>query len=74
MDKTDVFMIGLIAILLTSVGLLIADVAYHHYQKEHAKDWTITEGWEPPVIPSCNKEIWDRIREGCDEQLDEGED
>ena len=21
--------------------------------------------WEPPAIPKCDKELWDRIREGC---------
>lgn len=34
-----------------------------------------TKGWSPPPIPKCDKELWDRIREGCsiseeDEQHD----
>lgn len=24
----------------------------------------------PPDIPQCDKDLWDRIREGCDEEVD----
>lgn len=24
--------------------------------------------WEPPTIPQCDKELWERIREGCDNE------
>lgn len=58
-------LIALISIILVIFGGLVVDTAYHHYQDSHAKEQVI-EGWEPPVIPSCNKELWDRIREGCD--------
>ncbi len=23
--------------------------------------------WQPPAIPQCDKELWERIREGCNE-------
>jgi len=23
--------------------------------------------WEPPEIEQCDKELWERIREGCDD-------
>ena len=26
-----------------------------------------TVGWQPPVIPSCDLEMWDRIRNKCDD-------
>ena len=50
-----------ISIALLTMAGVIGYTAYHHHQEEH----TSIEGWEPPVIPSCNKELWDRIREGC---------
>jgi len=54
------------ALLLSLIGWLIYDGIHHHYQEEHTK--TEIERWEPPVIPSCNKELWDRIREGCEDE------
>lgn len=73
MDKIDYIMITVIALVLGVTGLLIADISYHHYQRSHVKE-EISKGWEPPVIPSCNKELWERIKDGCGDQLDEGED
>lgn len=70
-------------LILTTVGMLFAlvcllfvDVAWHHYEMEHAKEQEIQskKGWEPPVIPSCDQELWDRIKDRCGDQLDEGED
>ena len=55
--------LALVVMVLIGFGWLVVDTAYHHYQEEHTS--TEVEGWEPPVIPSCNKELWDRIREGC---------
>jgi hypothetical protein len=34
---------------------------------QHSKEPTCSEGWKPPDIPQCEKELWDRIREGCDD-------
>jgi hypothetical protein len=27
-------------------------------------------GYQPPVIPQCERPLWDRIREGCDDGHD----
>ncbi len=68
MDSNDAGFYGIacfFALLLLVAGAAIGDAAYHHFKDSHEKEQVI-EGWEPPVIPSCNKELWDRIREGCD--------
>ena len=26
-----------------------------------------SEGWKPPAIPQCDKELWERIKDGCNE-------
>ena len=60
---------------ITIVALICISTISVFKSIERVKEQTIvcekTEGWSPPPIPNCNKEIWDRIREGCD---DEGED
>lgn len=76
MDKIDVMFISAIILVLGGFALAIGDFAWHHYQDTHAKEdiQSKREGWEPPVIPSCNKELWERIKDRCGDQLDEGED
>lgn len=37
-------------------------------EEARAEETKIIEAtWSPPPIPRCDKETWDRIREGCDE-------
>jgi hypothetical protein len=47
----------------------VVDIAYSSameiQQKKHEREMIIREGWQPPPIPQCDKETWDRIREGC---------
>ena len=31
----------------------------------------IEEGWEPPVIPSCDQELWERIKDRCKGETDD---
>jgi hypothetical protein len=35
------------------------------YDKERQ---TRSQGWTPRSIPSCDRELWERIREGCDDE------
>lgn len=35
------------------------------YDKERE---TISQGWTPRSIPVCDKELWLRITEGCDDE------
>lgn len=63
-------MIAIITIMiLGTFTVLVVDKSYHHYQEEHAKKEQTTRVW-PPAIPSCEKELWDRIRGECDERPD----
>jgi len=64
MSWTERIMVLLAVFISLAIGYGLIDQMYHHYQEEHTK--VEVEGWEPPVIPQCNKELWDRIREGCD--------
>lgn len=60
---------AVVLVTITSLALVIVDKAYHHYQEEHTKKEQTTRVW-PPAIPSCEKELWDRIRGECDERPD----
>ena len=58
----------LIAIALIAVMLLVVTsivrTAHHKYIK--SAHTTTIERDEYPDIPQCDKELWDRIREGCE--------
>ncbi|MHC4278259.1 MAG: hypothetical protein ACYSTI_13215 [Planctomycetota bacterium] len=60
------------SVLVAIVGLLlfgsvaIIDTAYHHYQETHAQEEKTSRVW-PPAIPSCEKELWERIKGDCNE-------
>ena len=61
--------VGLIIVALFMMVLGVAtvsiiDAVYHHYQEQHTQEEKNT--WNPPRIPSCEKELWDRIRGECD--------
>jgi hypothetical protein len=62
----------LIIILLLIATCKVVDIAYSSameiQQKKHEREMIIREGWQPPPIPQCDKETWDRIREGCDNE------
>jgi len=76
MDKIDISFILFMTIVLVVGAIGIGDVTWHHYQTQHVEKeiQSKREGWEPPVIPSCDEELWDRIKDRCGDQLDEGED
>ncbi len=59
---------GIIAILGFGSAVVI-DKTYHHYQETHAQEERETRVW-PPAIPSCNKELFKRIEDGCEHEGD----
>lgn len=48
-----------IVMLLTLAVSAIFDVLPPESREAHKPTW------QPPAIPSCDKPLWDRIREGC---------
>jgi hypothetical protein len=57
-----------VTLFLFGVGSMVAvimDKAYHHYQDTHAQEEKTSRVW-PPAIPSCEKELWERIKGDCD--------
>ena len=66
MDSFVGFALG---VLLLVVTWIIGYAAYDHHVKEIQSKECI-EGWEPPVIPSCDQELWERIKDRCGETDD----
>jgi hypothetical protein len=56
--------IAIIFLVVGSLALFVVDLAYHHYEGSHQKKELRQH---PPKIPVCDKELWERIKDGCDE-------
>ena len=63
-DRT--FWSGLFAIGLTVVLVLICLSTVEAVTRDQPRS-TQPRDW-PPQIPNCDKELWERIKDGCDEQ------
>ena len=64
-DWTDHVLGIIIALVLVLSALSIMEVAKAHHD---AKEPPATpEVWTGPPIPQCDKELWLRIKDGCDE-------
>lgn len=61
MTRLESFLYGLGLSLLSLSTYIIVDTASNHRPSVREP----TNGY--PDIPQCDKELWDRIREGCDE-------
>lgn len=68
-DKADwaaYCLMAVIIITLWAVVETVVNAAKAHAAFEQERQVKI-QGWTPPPIPQCDKALWDRIREGCDE-------
>lgn len=59
----------IVCIALAAFFLFCAYIVFSVFMIETAKAAPPREVvvWTGPDIPKCDKELWDRIREGCDE-------
>ena len=70
MGKIDPLMPAvLIALFFIMAALAELNALLENWHEE----WQVVteEGWTPREIPQCDKELWERITDGCD---DEGHD
>lgn len=67
MGITAVWSILLILILsITTFQVVDRVLVYQETEMEYLMNRCDEQGWSPPAIPQCDKPLWDRIREGCD--------
>ena len=71
MNENLSIVLVIVATLLSITTVSVFKIISDHQVCERE---VLIGGYKPPLIEQCDKETWDRIREGCDEQLDEGED
>jgi hypothetical protein len=60
-NTIELVMVGIVCLIMTAFAYAVLDegtVQEQDIQYEARK--------YPPSIPQCDKELWDRIREGCD--------
>ena len=59
-----------ILVALSITTLLVVDrvIDYKEIELSYQQKKDCEELWQPPNIPQCDKETWDRIREGCDNE------
>ena len=66
--KTDGFLLVAIYIIIIMIMMLL--VAMSKHLKQWHEEWQVVteEGWTPREIPECDKALWERITEGCDDE------
>jgi len=57
----EILLIVFIAAFLTLCVVVIVGVAKAQTPEPIARSWS------PPAIPHCDKPLWERITEGCDD-------
>ena len=69
MNYNTSIVVVLIVIVLSITTFEVVDrvIDYRELQEKEQREHLCMETWQPPVIEQCDKETWDRIREGCDE-------
>ena len=60
------FLLAVIVISVTTFKVVDRVIDYRELQEKEQREHLCMETWQPPVIEQCDKETWDRIREGCD--------
>ena len=61
MTNLESFFAGLMISFALLSTYVIVDVASHHEKAMNQSTWS------PPDIPQCDKELWVRIKDGCND-------
>ena len=59
---TERILLAFIIAFVILCGMVVGTSAAYQ-----ATDVAYTTQWQPPPIPQCDKELWLRIKEGCDD-------
>ena len=59
----------IVTLFLCATVLEVFD-SIERMRREEIQSKECIEGWEPPVIPSCDQELWERIKDRCGETDD----
>jgi len=64
-DIVDRILLAFIALFLILCVVVVRDAAAEHGHSPVHVPRAAT--WQPPPIPQCDKELWLRIKDGCDD-------
>jgi len=64
-DWADHLLAIIIVMVLWVTCKVIIEAAEAHAEYEAANQVEV-KGWQPRKIPQCDKELWLRIKDGCD--------
>ncbi len=62
------FLLAIIVLCITTEGVINRVLEYRVIELSYQQKKDCEELWQPPTIPQCDKETWDRIREGCNNE------
>ncbi len=62
------FLVIVIVLSITTFEVVDRVIDYRETELSYQRERDCMELWQPPTIPQCDKDTWDRIREGCDNE------
>lgn len=64
-DWVDYFLLFMCVVFIWFSALVVTEAKAHHDEQQARP---VVKGWQPPAIPHCDKELWLRIKDGCNDE------